>query len=100
MPNRLCKALLHVMPTELGGRQTPFFGDYRPIFFAAGASLGTSFLLQKIENAEQMKPGESGVVHGLLLHPEEVGVPVGKGTEFELREGHKVVATGIIQEYS
>ncbi len=46
-----------------------------------------------------MKPGETGTVQAVLLVPDELGVPVDEGTEFELREGHTVVATGIIQKY-
>jgi hypothetical protein len=56
-------------------------------------------MIQKIDGAEQMAPGESGIVETFLLHPEVLGVPVATGTEFKLREGSKVVARGVIEEF-
>jgi hypothetical protein len=56
-------------------------------------------MIQKIEGGDQMAPGETGSVQAFLLFPDALGAPVSEGMEFELREGHTVVAKGVIQEY-
>jgi translation elongation factor EF-Tu-like GTPase len=97
MVDRLFTALLHVVPTECGGRKMPFKNGYRPQFHVAQALCSTSFMIQKIDNGEEMRPGETGTVQAFLLSPDGLGVPVDEGTEFELREGHTVVATGVFR---
>ena len=99
MVDRLFLALLHVVPTERGGRKTPFKNGYRPQFHVAGAVSCTSFIIQNIDSGEEMSPGETGTVQAFLLSPDGLGVPVAEGTEFELREGHTVIATGVVQGY-
>ena len=99
MSDRLFRALLNVVATDQGGRQTPFVNGYRPQFYLPNALSTTSFMIQKIESGDQVAPGEAGTVQAFLLFPDSLGVPVPEGTEFELREGYKVVARGVIQEY-
>jgi len=65
----------------------------------AGTHFCTSFMIQKIDCGGEMAPGETGTVEAFLLSPEGLGIPVDEGAEFELREGHTVVAMGVIQEY-
>ena len=99
MTDRLFTALLHVVPTEKGGRRTPFKNGYRPQFHIAGASCCTSFMIRRIDGSDEMAPGQTGTVQAFLLSPEGLGVPVDEGAKFELREGHTVIATGVIQKY-
>jgi len=99
MADRLFRATLDVIPTEQGGRKTPFLAGYRPQFYVAGSEHCTSFMIQKIEGADKMVPGESGTVEAFLLFPDALGVPVTAGTAFELREGHTVIARGVIQNF-
>jgi hypothetical protein len=57
-------------------------------------------MIQSIEGgAREMAPGEGGIVQAFLLVPDGIGVPVVAGTQFELREGAKVVAHGTVKEY-
>jgi hypothetical protein len=54
-------------------------------------------MIQKIEGADHMAPGESGTVEAVLLFSDALGVTVTEGAAFELREGHTVIARGIIR---
>jgi elongation factor Tu len=94
---RLYRASLNVVPTERGGRKTPFVVGYRPQFHISGSDHCTSFMIKKIEGTDQMAPGDAGTVEAVLLFPDALGVPVTEGATFELREGHTVIARGLIQ---
>ena len=56
-------------------------------------------MIQQIDGGEEMAPGETGMVRAFLLAPELLGVPVDEGAEFELYEGGRAIATGVIQKY-
>jgi len=56
-------------------------------------------MIRQIDGREEMAPGETGTVKALFLAPGTLGVPVDEGAEFELQEGLRVVATGVIQKY-
>ena len=46
-----------------------------------------------------MAPGQTGMVEATLLNPDGLEAPVGQGTEFTLREGDRMIASGVIEEY-
>jgi len=97
MIGRKFRARLKVLSAEEGGRKTPFVVGYRPQFHAHGASYCTDFLIENIEGRDAVPPGANCIVQAHLIAPDEVGVPVQAGTEFELHEGNTVIARGAIE---
>jgi elongation factor Tu len=93
------KAKLYLLSTEEGGRRTPFrAGIYRPHFSIDSVDIRTSCFIDRIEGKEEMRPGESGNIEARLLRPDVFAGLLQSGTQFTLREGHRVVGRGIIQE--
>ena len=99
MDSGLFRATIYVLSTAEGGRRTPFRTGYRPQFHIAASEFSTSFLISKIVGGDEMAPGETGAVEATLLAPECLDAAVGLGTEFSLREGNRVIARGVIEEY-
>jgi elongation factor Tu len=99
MDNRPFRAKLYVFSTAGGGRRTPFRAGYRPQFHIPASEFCTNSLISRIEVGGEMAPGATGVVEATLLVPECLGAPLDLGTEFTLREGHRMIACGVIEEY-
>lgn len=54
------KAAIYVLDKEEGGRQTPFFNNYRPQFFFRTLDITGSITLP--EGTEQVMPGDNLMV--------------------------------------
>jgi translation elongation factor EF-Tu-like GTPase len=87
---------LRSLPASEGGRRTPFHHGYRLGMFFDGTG-GYDAILD-IGNVS-IKPGESALVRIHVLSPDLVPAFVGVGTRFLVREGHQIVAEGIIEEF-
>ena len=82
---------------EEGGRETPAFSGYKPsIFFGEKGTLAIIYIEGKTEN-ELVPPGKRYSAKVTLLDREELINELKPGRSFELREGLKVVAEGIIE---
>ncbi len=84
-------------------RETPVFVrdkgrySYRPQFFMSDQDWSTSYMIDKLLDADELAPGDVGLVEGVLLRP-SMFPELKVGDRFSLAEGRKVVATGEIVE--
>ena len=82
-------------------RETPVFVwdkgrySYRPQFFMGDQDWSTSYMIDKLLDADELAPGDVGLVEGVLLMP-SMFPKLKVGDRFNLAEGRKVVATGEI----
>ena len=92
MPNSITavkkfQADLSVIPTEEGGRGTPFYDGFSPkIYFKTDIS-GT---INLPNGKEKVEPGENASVTITL----EQSIAMDVGTEFSIREGGRTIANG------
>lgn len=71
--------------------------SYRPQFFMSDQDWSTSYLIDKLFDADELAPADVGLVEGVLLRP-SMFPELKVGDRFSLAEGRKVVATGEIVE--
>jgi elongation factor Tu len=88
-------AVIAFVPTEAGGRKTPVSTDYRPQFYFQGEDFDCKVA---IAAGEWISPGESATVEIILwtFASDATAGQLHCGTVFELHEGAKVVAGGVI----
>ena len=89
-PHTIGKAELYVIPTNEGGRHTPFFKGYRPQFF-----FGTTDVTGTVEGTgdlDMIRPGEHAAISFKLHKP----VGMEPGMRFAVREGGKTVGAGVV----
>ena len=83
-------ASLKMYSTEDGGRHTPFFNGYKPLFYFRVTDItGTVELTSGVET---VSPGESANVTVNLESPVAMEV----GTAFKIREGGKTIGEGTV----
>ena len=92
----LLTARLRLLSAEEGGRKTAVVAGYRPPLYMDARS--SECVLQEIVGSDKIVPGGERLVSIFVLRPENLGDSVVEGKEFELREGSRVVARGIIVE--
>ena len=85
------EAEITFVPTEEGGRSSPVFSGYRPQFFYDGHDWDAD---QEYPDVESVLPGQT--VRALLrfISPDSHIGRLHPGTEFQVREGSRVVARG------
>jgi len=85
------EAEITFVPTELGGRKTPAFSNYRPQFYYDGMDFDAR---QDFPDVESVLPGQT--VRALLTfsRPQMHFGRVIEGLEFLVREGQRTVARG------
>jgi elongation factor Tu len=85
------EAEITFVPTEQGGRSTPAFSGYRGQFFYDGHDWDAD---QEYPDVESVLPGQT--VRALLrfASPEMHEGRLRPGTEFQVREGARIVARG------
>jgi elongation factor Tu len=89
---------VYFQTSEEGGRETPAFSGYKPsIFFGKQGTLSIIYIEGKKED-ELVPPGKRYDARIILLHRRELINELKPGRSFELREGLKVVAEGIIEQ--
>jgi len=86
------EAEVYCLSQEEGGRHTPFFSNYRPQFFMRTADITGN--LQLREGTEMVMPGDNVTLDVELITP----VAMEPGMRFNVREGGRTVATGVISK--
>ncbi|PRT53937.1 Elongation factor Tu, mitochondrial [Wickerhamiella sorbophila] len=86
-------ASLYVLSKEEGGRHSPFGVNYRPQMFISAADVTVTLTFpEDVDVSTQVFPGDNTEMIGELVHPTAIEV----GQRFNIREGGKTVATGLI----
>ncbi|KAI5854555.1 translation elongation factor Tu [Tricharina praecox] len=85
----------YILTKEEGGRHTGFHGNYRPQMFLRTSDV--SCTLNFVEGTEDasskiVMPGDNIEMEASILHP----MAVEQGQRFNLREGGRTVATGLV----
>ena len=80
----------HVLSKEEGGRHTPFFSNYEPDFIISGNKFDGSITLPT--GVEMVNPGDDITITVNLKTPTEINI----GTEVQMQEGQRIVATGTV----
>lgn len=92
MPSDGFKAEVAVLPTELGGRKTPFTTGYNPKLALFGHEYECRLTLP--EAVDEAHPGDHLNVDIEL----DVLIPIARGIQIVIKERHKVVGVGIVVE--
>jgi translation elongation factor EF-Tu-like GTPase len=89
------EAEITFVPAEEGGRSTPAFSGYRPQFYYDGHDWDAD---QEYPDVESVLPGET--VRALLrfISPDAHLGRLHPGTEFQVREGARIVARGRVTQ--
>jgi len=85
----------YVLTKEEGGRHTGFHGNYRPQMFLRTSDVSTTLNFPEgTEDAssKMVMPGDNVEMEAEILHP----MAVEQGQRFNLREGGRTVATGLV----
>ena len=87
------EAKVTFLSSDLGGRKTPAMTGYRPQFSYDGFDWDG---IQSYPDRECVYPGETVMAYIAFLNPEHHRGKLYPGKEFQVREGSRVVATGIV----
>jgi translation elongation factor EF-Tu-like GTPase len=87
------EAEITFVTTAEGGRKGPAYSGYRPQFFYDGHDWDA---LQEYPNVEQVLPGDRVTARLWLISPDAHRGRVAVGMRFDLREGQRVVARGVV----
>ena len=80
-----------------GGRHAPFWENYRPHLVVRGTEDYLGVTVVDLPQAQAVKPGASAQVSfNLVYHPEVDYSALQPETEFEIREGPRVVGYGTV----
>lgn len=84
------EAVLYLIPTNDGGRKTPIFNKYSPMFYSETNGQANDIKCEVLfyDGTDKINPGESEKVKIVL----ESSVTMQRGSEFYLREGGKKIA--------
>jgi elongation factor Tu len=85
------EVLLTFLHTESGGRKEPVFSGYRPQFYYQGDDWDA---IHTYIGIEQVNPGDTVMAQLRFLSPQNHVGRLCVGTEFQIREGNRTVATG------
>jgi elongation factor Tu len=80
------------LSNDEGGRQTPFFGSYKPQFFFRTTSVTGE--MQLPDGIEMVMPGDNATIAINL----DKSVALDIGSHFAIREGGKSVGSRVITE--
>jgi len=87
------EAEIYFLSTAEGGRSTPAFTGYRPLFRYNEQDWISSHFYPDVEAAE---PGETVRAYIGLLSPDEHLGKIQYGVEFIVREGNRTVGKGVV----
>jgi len=86
-------AEISFLSPERGGRRMPVHSGYRPRFyFGERQSDGD----MQFESSSPVSPGQVVRAAVRLLNPDVLGQEVGEGAAFQIKEGDRLVASGVI----
>ena len=91
-PHTKFEGQIYVLSKEEGGRHSPFFSGYRPLFYFRTTDITGTITLP--DGVDMVKPGDNTKVIGELIHP----VAMDKGLKFAIREGGRTIASGQVTE--
>ena len=91
-PHTKFKGSVYVLTKEEGGRQTPFFTNYRPQFYFRTTDV--TGVIDLPEGVEMVMPGDNINFEVELIHP----IALEQGTKFSIREGGRTVGAGVVSE--
>ena len=87
-PHQEFEGQVYILTKEEGGRHTPFFDGYRPLFYFRTTDItGVAHLP---EGTEMVMPGDNVTITADLIHP----VAMEEGLRFAIREGGRTVGSG------
>ena len=81
---------VYVLKKEEGGRQTPFFNNYRPRFYFRTTDVTGVITLP--EGTEMCMPGDNVEMDVELITP----IAIEEGLRFAIREGGRTVGSGVV----
>ena len=81
-------AQVYVLTKDEGGRHTPFFNNYRPLFYFRKTDV--TGVVQLPEGTEMCMPGDNVEMTIELIHP----IAMSQGLTFAIREGGRTVGSG------
>jgi elongation factor Tu len=89
-PHTKFKAAAYILTKEEGGRQTPFFSNYRPqLYFRTTDVTGT---VKLPAGTEMAMPGDNITMEIELIAP----IAMDEGLRFAIREGGRTVGAGVV----
>jgi elongation factor Tu len=89
-PRQKFKGEVYVLSKDEGGRHTPFFSGYQPVFFFRTTNVTGE--VQLGDGIDMVMPGDNAAVTVSLEKP----VALETGSRFAIREGGKTVGSGVI----
>ena len=89
-PHTKFTAEVYVLTKEEGGRNTPFFTNYRPQFYFRTTDV--TGVVNLPEGTEMVMPGDNVTMEVELIHP----IAIEDGTRFSIREGGRTVGSGVV----
>jgi elongation factor Tu len=89
-PHTTFEAEVYVLTKEEGGRHTPFFKGYRPLFYFRPTDVTGAVELP--EKVEMVMPGDNTRMGVTLISP----VAMEEGLRFAIREGGRTVGAGVV----
>ena len=91
-PHTKFKGEVYVLTKDEGGRHTPFFNNYRPLFYFRTTDVTGVITLP--EGTEMCMPGDNVKMEVELITP----IAIEKGLRFAIREGGRTVGSGVVSE--
>ena len=83
-----CEA--YILTKDEGGRDTPFFSNYRPQFYFRTTDVTGTIELP--EGTEMVMPGDNITMNAMLIAP----IAMDQGLRFAIREGGRTVGAGVV----
>ena len=91
-PHTKFEGEVYILTKEEGGRHTPFFNNYRPLFYVRTTDVTGSITLP--EGTEMVMPGDNVKITVELIAP----IALEQGTRFAIREGGHTVGSGVVSK--
>ena len=89
-PHTKFKGQVYVLKKEEGGRHTPFFNNYRPLFYFRKTDVTGIITLPA--DVEMCTPGDNVEMTVELIAP----IAIEEGLRFAIREGGRTVGSGVV----
>jgi elongation factor Tu len=89
-PHTKFKAEAYILSKEEGGRHTPFFNGYRPLFYFRTTDV--TGIVDLEPGTEMVMPGDNVSVTVNLITP----IAMDEGLRFAIREGGRTVGAGVV----
>ena len=85
-------AQVYILSKKEGGREKPFFSNYRPQFYFRTTDITGTITLP--EGTEMCMPGDNTEMTVELINP----IAMDEGLRFAIREGGRTVGSGVVSE--